>query len=157
SHHPAKAHACRKSVLFGAPTRMTKRSAQAPDGLTKSVRPKRLWLTLSLFVHFSLERGYAELQWAWGEALSTPPPIGAAAVAMRTDRPIPELQGMNNKALVQVGLEWFAKSNTVAAILEFYWNIDQSKIIGTTPEVIAVQTYDNRKSASPLQAEFSFT
>jgi hypothetical protein len=44
-----------------------------------------------------------------------------------TDRP--GLQGMSNKELVQVGLEWFTKSRTVAAILEFYWNLDQAKVL----------------------------
>src|SRR5690242_17692902 len=73
---------------------------------------------------------------------------------MRTDRPIPYLQGLSNKELVQLGLEWFAKSKTVAAILEFYWNIDQQKVVATTPEIIAVQTYDNRDSTSPLEDEF---
>ena len=73
---------------------------------------------------------------------------------MRTDRPIPELQGKNNKELVQIGLDWFAKSRAVAAILEFYWNIDQQKVVATTPEIIAVQTYDNRDSTTALEDEF---
>jgi len=76
---------------------------------------------------------------------------------MRTDRPIGELQGQGNKELVQIGLGWFAKSRSVAAILEFYWNIDQQKIIATMPDVIAEQTYDNRESDSPLEDEFIFT
>jgi hypothetical protein len=74
-----------------------------------------------------------------------------------TDRSIPELQGKSNQELVQIGLEWFAKSRAIAAILEFYWNVDQSKIIGTTPEVLQVQSYDNRQSNTELDAEFSFT
>jgi len=76
---------------------------------------------------------------------------------MRTDRAIGELQGQGNKELVQIGLEWFAKSRSVAAILEFYWNIDQQKIIATMPDIIAVQTYDNRESNSPQEDEFIFT
>jgi len=73
---------------------------------------------------------------------------------MRTDRPIPELQGKSNKELVQIGLEWFSKSRTVAAILEFYWNIDQQKVVSTMPEVIATQTYDNRDSDSEMEDVF---
>jgi hypothetical protein len=73
---------------------------------------------------------------------------------MRTDRSIPELQGKSNKELVQIGLEWFTKSRTVAAILEFYWNMDQQQVVSTMPEVIATQTYDNRDSTTPLEDEF---
>ncbi len=74
-----------------------------------------------------------------------------------TDRAVSQLQGLSNQELVQVGLEWFTKSRTLAAILEFYWNVDQAKILGTAPEIIQVQSYDNRKSTSSLDAEFSFT
>ena len=73
---------------------------------------------------------------------------------MRTDRSIPELQGKSNKELVQIGLEWFAKSRTVAAILEFYWNMDLQKVASTMPEVIATQTYDNRGSSVELDDKF---
>lgn len=73
---------------------------------------------------------------------------------MRTDRPIAELQGKNNKELVQIGLEWFTKSRTVAAILEFYWNMDQQKVASTKPSVIAVETYDNRGSSNPMTRKF---
>jgi hypothetical protein len=74
-----------------------------------------------------------------------------------TDRPISQLQGMNNQELVQVGLDWFANSRTVAAILEFYWNIDQAKVLSTAPEIIATESYDNSMSLSPLPGKFSFT
>lgn len=76
---------------------------------------------------------------------------------MRTDRPIPELQGKSNKELVQIGLEWFAKSRTVAAILEFYWNINQQKVVATMPEVIQTQTYDNRDSDTEMPDEFTIS
>ena len=71
-----------------------------------------------------------------------------------TDRPIRELQGLSNQELVQIGLEWFAKSRTVAAILEFFWNIDFAKVAGTKPEIIATEDYDNRGSSVPLKDKF---
>ena len=36
-----------------------------------------------------------------------------------TDRPISELSAISDKDRVTLGLEWFAKSKTVAAILDF--------------------------------------
>ena len=55
-----------------------------------------------------------------------------------TDRPISSTKkAMSNQELVQVGLDWFANSRTVAAILEFYWNIDQAKVLITASEIIA--------------------
>jgi len=74
-----------------------------------------------------------------------------------TDLSVGQLQGKTNQELVQIGLEWLTKSRTLAAILEFYWNIDQAKVLGSIPDIIHVQSYDNRKSSSPLEAEFSFT
>lgn len=74
-----------------------------------------------------------------------------------TDRSISQLQGMNNQELVQVGLEWFSNSRTIAAILDFSWNIDQAKVLSTVPEIIATETYDNSKSNTPLKSTFSFT
>jgi hypothetical protein len=71
-----------------------------------------------------------------------------------TDRPIPELSAMSDKELVQVGLEWFTKSRTVAAILEFYWNIDQAKVLKNAPDIIASETYDNSGSSQPLTSTF---
>lgn len=71
-----------------------------------------------------------------------------------TDRPGPELQGMSDKELVQMGLEWFTKSRTVAAVLEFYWNIDQAKVLKTVPDIIASETYDNSRSSQPLTSTF---
>ncbi|HEX8251457.1 MAG TPA: ETX/MTX2 family pore-forming toxin [Pyrinomonadaceae bacterium] len=74
----------------------------------------------------------------------------------RTDNPIPQLQGMSNKELVQMGLEWFAKSRTIAAILELYWKLDFAKVLETAPDVIETQTYDNRKSShTPLKSGFT--
>jgi len=74
-----------------------------------------------------------------------------------TDRPISSLQNMGNKELVQEGLGWFANSKTIAEILEFYWNIDQAKVLSTAPEIIATETYDNSRSQIPLRTKFSFT
>ena len=74
-----------------------------------------------------------------------------------TDRPISSLQNMGNKELVQEGLGWFANSKTIAEILEFYWNIDQAKVLSTAPEIIATETYDNSRSLIPLRTKFSFT
>lgn len=73
------------------------------------------------------------------------------------DGPISSLQGMSNQELVQGGLGWYADSRTVAAILEFYWNMDQAKVLSTAPEIIASETYDNSKSQIPLNTKFSFT
>jgi Clostridium epsilon toxin ETX/Bacillus mosquitocidal toxin MTX2 len=74
-----------------------------------------------------------------------------------TDRPISSLQNMGNKELVQEGLGWFTNSRTIAEILEFYWNMDQAKVLGTAPEIIATETYDNSRSQIPLKTKFSFT
>jgi len=71
-----------------------------------------------------------------------------------TDRPISELQGLTNQALVQSALEWYAKSKTVAAILEFYWNIDNAKVVQSVPDIIEQQTFDNREASLPLKRKF---
>ncbi len=72
----------------------------------------------------------------------------------RTDRPIPQLSALSDKELVQLGLEWFAKSKTVAAILDFDWKIDQSKVLKNVPDIIATETYDNSGSSQPLKSTF---
>lgn len=72
----------------------------------------------------------------------------------RTDKPISQLQGMSNKELVQLGLEWFAKSKTIAAILELYWKLDFAKVLETAPDIIETQTYDNSQSSLPLKSGF---
>ncbi len=74
-----------------------------------------------------------------------------------TDKPISSLQNMSNKELVQEGLGWFTNSRTIAQILEFYWNMDQAKVLNTAPEIIATETYDNSRSQIPLKTKFSFT
>jgi hypothetical protein len=74
-----------------------------------------------------------------------------------TDRPIATLQNMSDTQLVQKGLIWFANSRTIVEILEFYWNLDQAKVLSTAPEIIATETYDNSKSQIPLRTKFSFT
>jgi hypothetical protein len=71
-----------------------------------------------------------------------------------TDKPIGELQGKTNKELVQLGLGWFSKTTTVAAILDFIWNIDKAKVASMKPDVLQTQTYNNLKSASPLHDKF---
>jgi Clostridium epsilon toxin ETX/Bacillus mosquitocidal toxin MTX2 len=72
----------------------------------------------------------------------------------RTDRGIPQLSAMSDRELVQVGLEWFANSRTVAAILEFDWKIDQAKVLTNVPDIIATENYDNSKSSQPLNSTF---
>ena len=72
-----------------------------------------------------------------------------------TDKPISELQGMNNQELVQVGLEWFAKSRTVEAILELLWKIDQAKVLEASPDIIATENYNNSDSSIPLKSRFT--
>jgi len=71
-----------------------------------------------------------------------------------TDRPGSELQAMTDKQLVTLGLEWFAKSRTVAAILDFEWKIDQAKVLKNVPDIIESETYDNRHSSQPLKTTF---
>lgn len=73
----------------------------------------------------------------------------------RTDRPIRELQALKNQELVQIGLDWFAKSRTIAAILEMYWNVDLAKVLDAVPDIIETQTYDNTDSAQPLKSSFT--
>lgn len=73
----------------------------------------------------------------------------------RTDRPIGELQGLKNQELVQIGLDWFSKSRTIAAILEMYWNVDMAKVLDTVPDIIETQTYDNTNSSLPLKSSFN--
>jgi hypothetical protein len=62
---------------------------------------------------------------------------------------------MNDKELVQIGLDWFAKSKTIGAIEEFYWNIDQAKVASRAPEIIATQPYGNRSSMHSLKSSFA--
>ena len=73
-----------------------------------------------------------------------------------TDIPVPTLSGKSNRELVIIGLEWYAKSKTVAAILELDWYIDFAKVVNAVPDIIASQTYDNRNSSLPLETTFSF-
>jgi Clostridium epsilon toxin ETX/Bacillus mosquitocidal toxin MTX2 len=67
-----------------------------------------------------------------------------------------ELQGMTNHQLVQVGLEWFAKSKTIAGIKEFKWDIDHAKIVSNVPDNIATETYNNTSEIDEAR-EFSYT
>jgi hypothetical protein len=74
----------------------------------------------------------------------------------KLDTPIDELQGLTNQELVSKALDWYTKSKTVASISEFYWSIDNAKILDTAPDIIAQETYDNSGSSVPLVAKFSF-
>jgi hypothetical protein len=76
---------------------------------------------------------------------------------MHSDKPIPYLQGQNNRELVQIGLDWFTKSRSIAAILEFYWNPDLGKVASTRPEIIASQNYNNLKSSVQLEDTFNIS
>src|ERR1043165_8002420 len=57
---------------------------------------------------------------------------------------------------ITVGIGMVCKSKTVAGILEFYWNIDNAKVLKTTPEIVEQETYDNSRSSNPLKDKFSF-
>lgn len=74
-----------------------------------------------------------------------------------TDIEVSKLQGMSNKENVQIGLQWYTESKTIAAILEFYWNIDHAKVFNNAPDIIATENYDNRESSEPLKTKFTFS
>ena len=73
-----------------------------------------------------------------------------------TDRPIPQLQAMSNQNLVQLGLEWFAKSRTVEAILDLSWKIDQAKVLEASPVIFVTKECDNSDSSIPIKETFIF-
>ena len=71
-----------------------------------------------------------------------------------TDIEVGALQGKTDKENVAIALDWYAKSKTVAAVIEFHWNLDLAKVIGSTPDVIAIENYDNSESEDPLKTKF---
>jgi Clostridium epsilon toxin ETX/Bacillus mosquitocidal toxin MTX2 len=72
-----------------------------------------------------------------------------------TDREIRDLQGLSDQQLVGLGLEWLNKRRTISAILEFYWSIDNARIVSSAPDIIESQHYDNRHSSLPLKSSFN--
>lgn len=71
------------------------------------------------------------------------------------DIDIGKLQGYSNAQLVNIGLEWLNKRRTIGAILEFYWNLDNARIINSAPDIIETQHYDNSGSSIPLKSSFN--
>lgn len=72
-----------------------------------------------------------------------------------SDVDIGKLQGQTNQQLVHSGLEWLNKRRTIGAILEFYWNLDNARIVHSVPDIIETQHYDNKASSVPLKSSFN--
>lgn len=73
-----------------------------------------------------------------------------------SDIGIRNLQGKNNFELVKLGEEFYKKDKSITEVYEVYWDIDEMKILNQTPEMLAKQVYDNRKSDQVLKDTFTY-
>jgi len=67
-----------------------------------------------------------------------------------------DVQMWSDQKAVTYALGWFADSETIAAVLDFNWDIDQAKIVGAAPDVIISQEYQN-ESGSVLPDKFVYS
>lgn len=60
-----------------------------------------------------------------------------------------------NAQLARICLEWLNKRRTLGAILAFYWNLDNARIINSAPDIAETQHQDNGGSSIPLKSSFN--
>ena len=128
----------KRNTLIVALTTITNQSVHYFQGFNDDTLVGKAAVTV-----FLLEAGLVDIAWFKERTDDAARNNLIVQLNMKTDRPIPELQGKTNKELVVLGLEWFNKATLVTGIVDFSWKPDNAKIIATVPDMIAQQTYLN--------------